>query len=211
MLWCAQSSQTLCYPMDCSQLGSSVLGIFQARILEWVAISYSRGISWSRDRTWISCVSYVSCVSCIGRRILYHCVTWEALIHLINLYWRGYLCPKGWGYKDGNDVSLVLREFSGNGFAELGKKDPYSTAKTVSVLSLKKQNIKKMINANTLLLPQFPPRNHRLPRWVLLHWMFLLFPICLYSLWRPSLAWCSLNSPETPEYSDIQCFYKERY
>ena len=39
----AQSCLTLCDPMDCSQPGSSVHGIFQARILEWVAISYSPG------------------------------------------------------------------------------------------------------------------------------------------------------------------------
>ena len=39
-----QSCQTHCNPMDCSPLGSSVHGIFQARILEWVAISYSGGI-----------------------------------------------------------------------------------------------------------------------------------------------------------------------
>ena len=40
-----QSCLTLCDPMDCSLLGSSVHGILQARILEWVAISYSRGSS----------------------------------------------------------------------------------------------------------------------------------------------------------------------
>ena len=42
-------------PMDCSLPGSSVHGISQARILEWVAVSYSRGSSWPRDRTCISC------------------------------------------------------------------------------------------------------------------------------------------------------------
>ena len=41
----AQSCLTLCSPMDCSPPGFSVHGIFQARILEWVAISYSRGFS----------------------------------------------------------------------------------------------------------------------------------------------------------------------
>ena len=41
---CAQSCLTLCEPMDCSPLGSSVHGISQARILRWVAIPYSRGI-----------------------------------------------------------------------------------------------------------------------------------------------------------------------
>ena len=40
-----QSCPTLCDPMDCSLPGSTVLGILQARILEWVAISYSRGSS----------------------------------------------------------------------------------------------------------------------------------------------------------------------
>ena len=40
--------------MDCSLPGSSVHGIFQARILEWVAISFSRGSSQSRDWTWVS-------------------------------------------------------------------------------------------------------------------------------------------------------------
>ena len=49
-----QSCPTLCNPMDCRPPGSSVHGISQARILEWVAISFSRGSSWPRDRTWIS-------------------------------------------------------------------------------------------------------------------------------------------------------------
>ena len=49
-----QSSPTLYNPMDCSPPGSSVHGILQARILEWVAISFSRGSSWSRDRTQVS-------------------------------------------------------------------------------------------------------------------------------------------------------------
>ena len=40
--------------MDCSLLGSSIHGILQARVLEWVAISFSRGSSWPRDRTWVS-------------------------------------------------------------------------------------------------------------------------------------------------------------
>ena len=50
----AQSYLTLCHPMDCSLLGSSVHGIFQARILEWVAISFSTGSSQPRDRSQVS-------------------------------------------------------------------------------------------------------------------------------------------------------------
>ena len=50
----AQSCLTLCDPMDCSLPGSSVHGSFQARILEWVAISFSRRSSWPRDWNWVS-------------------------------------------------------------------------------------------------------------------------------------------------------------
>ena len=46
--------------MDCSLPGCSVHGIFQARVLEWGAISFSRGPSWPRDRTQVSCI--------VGRR-----------------------------------------------------------------------------------------------------------------------------------------------
>ena len=47
----AQSCPTLCDPVDCSLPGSSPHGILQARILEWLAISFSRGSSQLRDRT----------------------------------------------------------------------------------------------------------------------------------------------------------------
>ena len=60
----AQLCPTLCGPMDCSPPGFSVHGTFQARILGWFAISYSRGSSQPRDWT------HISCVSCIGRQIL---------------------------------------------------------------------------------------------------------------------------------------------
>jgi len=55
-----QLCPTLCNPVDCSLPGFSVHGIFQARILEWVAISFSRGSSWPRGRTQVSCI--------VGRR-----------------------------------------------------------------------------------------------------------------------------------------------
>ena len=53
---CAQSCLTLCDPMDCSPPGSSVHEIFQARILEWIAISFSKVSSRPRDGTHVSCV-----------------------------------------------------------------------------------------------------------------------------------------------------------
>ena len=46
-----QSCLTLCNPVDCSLLGSSVHGILQARILEWAAMPFSREFSRPRDRT----------------------------------------------------------------------------------------------------------------------------------------------------------------
>ena len=53
----AQSCLTLCDPMDCSPPGCSVRGIHQARILEWVAIPFSRGSSQPRDWTQVSCIA----------------------------------------------------------------------------------------------------------------------------------------------------------
>ena len=52
-----QSCLTLCDPMDRSPPGSSVHGVLQAKILEWIAISFSRGSYWPRDRTWVSCIA----------------------------------------------------------------------------------------------------------------------------------------------------------
>ena len=52
-----QSCPILCGPVDCSPPGSSDHGVFQARILEWVAISFSRGFSPPRDRTQVSCIA----------------------------------------------------------------------------------------------------------------------------------------------------------
>ena len=69
----AQLCLTLWDFMDCSPSGSSVHGISQARILERVTISYSRGSSRPRDQT---------CISCIGRGILYHWATRETSVQV---------------------------------------------------------------------------------------------------------------------------------
>ena len=60
------SRPTLCNPVDCSPPGSSVHGILQTRILEWVAMPSSRGFAWCRDR------AHVTYFSCIGWQVLYH-------------------------------------------------------------------------------------------------------------------------------------------
>ena len=75
----AQLCPTSSDPMDCSLLGSSVPGIFQARVLEWGAIAFSSilGILWARIQKWIAIPSsrgsfqsrdqiHVSCISCIA-------------------------------------------------------------------------------------------------------------------------------------------------
>ena len=53
----SQSCPTLCDPMDCSLPGSSIHGIFQARVLEWADTSFSRGSSQLRGGIWVSCVT----------------------------------------------------------------------------------------------------------------------------------------------------------
>ena len=67
---CVQSCSTLCNPMDCNQPTSTVHGISQSRILEWVAISYSRGSSQLRDGTHLSSSSYIG--------FFMVCTTWGA-------------------------------------------------------------------------------------------------------------------------------------
>ena len=63
VVWLQSHVRLFCDPMDCSPPGSSVHGILQARILEWVTISFFRGSSQPRDGT---------CIFCIGKQILYH-------------------------------------------------------------------------------------------------------------------------------------------
>ena len=72
---------TLCNPMDYGPAGSSIHGISQARVLEQVAISFSRGSSWTRNWT---------CISCNGRWILYQWDTSEthSKYSLVNCFWQ---------------------------------------------------------------------------------------------------------------------------
>ena len=83
MCWAVLSNFScvwLCNSIDCSLLGSSVHGISQTRILEWVVISFSRGSSWFRDRT---CASYVLCLLC-----LLLCNSHSLSLSVLSL-WRG--------------------------------------------------------------------------------------------------------------------------
>ena len=83
--------------MDCSPPGSSVQGISQA-IAGWAAIASSRGSSWIRDWT---------CFSCIGRWILHHRDTWEALPHLPKTH--PILCPGDSGTREHHSSLLEVK------------------------------------------------------------------------------------------------------
>ena len=82
-----QSCLTVCDPMDCSLPGSSIHGIFQARVLKWVAVSFSRGSSRSRDWTQVY-LHYRQMLYCLS-----HCLllrrsqnTWNASERIATIY-----------------------------------------------------------------------------------------------------------------------------
>ena len=85
----AQSCPTLCDPMGCSPPGSSIYGIFQARVLESVAISFSRGYSWPGNWTQVSRI--------VGRRF----IVWAT---------REAQWPVEFWKKDGMQWKMALRE-----------------------------------------------------------------------------------------------------
>ena len=74
----AQSFLILCHSMDCSLLGSSVYGILQARILEWVAISFSMGSSRPRDWTQVSCIAgiFFAIWAILWVHLVWDCFSW---------------------------------------------------------------------------------------------------------------------------------------
>ena len=113
-MWCnclvTKPCSTLCDPVDCSTPGSSVHGISQARILQWFAISFSRGSSQPRDGT---CVSYIAGTFLRCRRILYHWITRKALYYLINgnnLIWTFPQMLIFWLQREGTRVFLFPGE-----------------------------------------------------------------------------------------------------
>ena len=91
-----QSYLTPCGPMDCSPPGSSVHGILQATILQWVAMPSSRGSSWPRDQV------PVSYVSALAGSIFTTSTTWEA-------FYKVYSATKWtWAPKKGLDLKDII-------------------------------------------------------------------------------------------------------
>ena len=96
---CAKSLQlclTLCGLMNCSPPGSSVHGILQAGILEWVGMSSPGGSSWPRDRTWVSCIAGRFFTIWATREAPYTYVYIQLYIHIhitvICIYTHTYMC-----------------------------------------------------------------------------------------------------------------------
>ena len=120
----AQSCPSLCDPMDCSLPGSSVHGIFQARVLEWVAISFSRESSQPRDWTRVSHIA--------GRRF----IVWATREDL--LYKSFLICCSGLArYLSGKRVCLPVQEPQEMWVWPLGQEDPLEkeTATNSSILA----------------------------------------------------------------------------
>ena len=91
-----QTCLAVCVPMDCSPRGSSVHGIFQARILEWVAISFSRGYSPPRDQTWVLCIAGRFFTNWATREIVKIWLPYKVVIDIDTddqMYWEVRLKP----------------------------------------------------------------------------------------------------------------------
>ena len=93
--------------MDCSLPGTSDHEIFQARILECIAISYSRQSSWPRDPI---CVSWIFC---IVKQILYHCAPWVCMCICVHTHTRTCLTVTPWTVARQAPLSM---EFSRQGY-----------------------------------------------------------------------------------------------
>ena len=97
-----QSCMILCDPMDCILPGSSVHGILQTRILEWVPIPFSGGSSRSRDWTWVSCIT---------GRFFTIWATREALLFLVGFFL--FFCFLFFVFFAALDLPCFVQAFSG--------------------------------------------------------------------------------------------------
>ena len=93
---CAQLCPTLCNPMNCNLRGSSVHGILQTKILEWVAISSSRRSSQTRNQTCNCCVPYI-----VGKKLPLFTLLSDCFIYYVNIFnkilkYNTWLTSVGW-------------------------------------------------------------------------------------------------------------------
>ena len=117
----AQLWLTLCDPMGCIPPGSTIHGISQARILEWVAISFSRRYSWPRDQTQVSCIAGGFCTIWASKESLV--VHWLRIllpmqgIQAWSLFQEDSTCQGAT-----NPLSWALLPFEGNTRSHLNEK-----------------------------------------------------------------------------------------
>ena len=109
---------TFCNPMDNSPLESSARGILQARILEWVAIPFSRGHSRPRDQTQVSCIADRFCTNWATREALYT----EYIMQKCQV---GWIMSWNQGCREKYQQPQICRWYHPNGRKQRGTKEPF--------------------------------------------------------------------------------------
>ena len=102
----AQSCPTLCSPMNCSLSGSSIHGILQARILEWIAIPFSRGSSCPKDRTQVSCIAGTFFTIWATGKInwwLKNYYSWD----IQSVRWKGRIDVRRWSHNPNLKIKIL--------------------------------------------------------------------------------------------------------
>ena len=145
----AQLCPTLCDPMDCSLSVSSIHGIFQARILEWVTISFSRRSSQPRDCTWVSHIVGRWFTIWATRNQEFLTNKLESTDQLEALYSRRYAVLCCWTYLPYKTCCFLSFPLERN---------PISDAISLAVHHHQSTQILTSVISNPL--PYFPPPNH---------------------------------------------------
>ena len=191
-----QSCLTLCDPVDCSPPGSSIHGLLQAGILEWVACPFSRGSSWPRNWTWVSCIAggfftvwatreRVSLTSVINKATAYMhllCIlsyTWRILLS-INYCGLGWLFPT-WGLNCPFSCFSHGHWAPGSSLPEAGRRAcrqqghaVMPVAATEATVGKKGSKCNWWVSFNSFLVSWVTPRvcsERTMPRWVFLYFL----------------------------------------
>ena len=120
----AQSCPTLCDPMECSLPGSSVRSVFQARVLEWVAISVCRVSSWPRDRTQVSRI-VSKMLYCLSHQGWGELIIREFGMDIQTLLYLKWITNKDLPYSTGNSAQWYVEAWMERSLMENGYMDIY--------------------------------------------------------------------------------------
>ena len=124
----AQSCLTLSDPIDCSLPQSAVHGISQARILEWVALSFSKGSPWPGDPACVSCIALRFCTTWATRETLYF---HEPMVKYNDTFIRT-MEGKGFQTKDFSNQKISIRKWT---FSQSSWGRPLQTCKGLEFIS----------------------------------------------------------------------------